>query len=137
MKDYVFLWSVVRFIRFEIYFCNGLICKRFYEKHLPGVFSSDFVTVSTPFNASFVALLFWWFSFFSASVAKWESWKKIGWINDYWNIMKMILKVLYQHIFLKHHWKINLLVGHNVIILLSINNLAQEIILKSWWRIYL
>ena len=41
-----------------MFFCNGLICKRLYEKHVPGVFSSDFVTVSTPFNASFVALIF-------------------------------------------------------------------------------
>ena len=83
-------------------------------KHVPGVFSSDFVTVSTPFNASFDVLLFWWLSFFSASVAILESWKKIGWINHNWNIMKMILKVLYQHIFLKYHWKINLLLGDNV-----------------------
>ena len=73
-----FLWSVVMFSRFEMFFCNGLICKRLYEKHVPGVFSSDFVSVSTPFNASFVALIFWWILFIGASIAKWESSKIIS-----------------------------------------------------------
>ena len=53
-----FLSSDIKSTRWKNYFCNGFIRKRLYEKYIPGVFSSDFVSVSSPFNASFVALLF-------------------------------------------------------------------------------
>ena len=54
----IFLLSDIKSTRWKNYFCNGLICKRSYEKYIPGVFSSNFVAVSKPFTASFVALLF-------------------------------------------------------------------------------
>ena len=54
----MFLSSDIKFTRWKNYFCNGFICKRSYEKYIPGVFSSNFVAVSKPLTASFVALLF-------------------------------------------------------------------------------
>ena len=54
----IFLSSDIKSTRWKNYFCNGLICKRSYEEYIPRAFSSNFVAVSKPFAALFIASLF-------------------------------------------------------------------------------